>query len=53
MGIGRYLIPAFPLWALLGEWLSKRRWLGIAYVVTSLGVLVWLTIGFGRSWYLT
>ncbi len=53
MGIGRYLIPAFPLWALFGEWLSKRRWLGIAYVVTSPGVLVWLTIGFGRSWYLT
>jgi hypothetical protein len=53
MGSGRYLIPAFPLWAVLGERLSTRRWLLGAYGLFSMGVLVWLTVGFGRSWYLT
>ena len=53
MGSGRYLIPAFPLWALIGERVSERRWGLVAYAVVSAGLLVWLTVGFGRSWYLT
>lgn len=52
MGTGRYLIAAFPVAALLGEWLSQQRyrwvWLG-----TSGTVMALLSMGFARSWYLT
>jgi hypothetical protein len=53
MGVGRYLLPAFPCWALAGEWLADRpRW-RIVWLATSAVLLVVMTAGFARSWYLT
>jgi len=52
MGTGRYLIAAFCVWALIGEWLSTRRlgWLPIAGSGLLMATLAML---FARSWYLT
>lgn len=52
MGTGRYMIAAFPVAALLGEWLSRQayRWVWIA---SSGAVMALLSMGFARSWYLT
>lgn len=52
MGTGRYLIAAFPAWALWGERWSARRW-GWVPVAVSGVVMVLLSMGFARSWYLT
>ena len=52
MGTGRYLIAAFPAWALWGERLAKRD-RGWALVVASGVLMVLLSMGFSRSWYLT
>lgn len=53
MGVGRYLLPAFPCWALAGEWLADRpRW-RTAWLATSAVLLVVMSAGFARSWYLT
>lgn len=52
MGTGRYMIAAFPVAALLGEWLAEQPyrwwWLGISGTTMAL-----LSMGFARSWYLT
>ncbi len=52
MGTGRYLIAAFPVWVLLGERLSRRNW-GWAPLAASGTLMVALSMGFARSWYLT
>lgn len=53
MGVGRYLLPAFPVFALVGEWLAHRpRW-RVAVLVPAACILVVLAAGFARSWYLT
>ncbi len=52
MGTGRYLIAAFPVWAMWGERLARRPrgWL----VVAGSGTLMFaMAMGFSRSWYLT
>lgn len=52
MGTGRYLIAAFPAWALWGErWSDRRR--GWVPVAASGVLMVLLSMGFARSWYLT
>lgn len=54
MGSGRYMIAAFPAFALYGSWLSRRRrW--TADIALGLGAtaLVGLAMGFARSWYLS
>ena len=53
MGVGRYLLPAFPCFALFGEWLSRRRKVAIAWFSVASVALVVMTFGFARSWYLT
>ncbi|MFM7068271.1 MAG: hypothetical protein ACKOYM_02320 [Actinomycetes bacterium] len=52
MGTGRYMIAAFPAWAMWGErWSTQRRgWWPLA---VSGCVMVLLSAGFARSWYLT
>lgn len=53
MGVGRYLIPAFPCFALLGEWFTRRRrWAALWFAIATAALLV-MTFGFARSWYLT
>jgi len=52
MGTGRYLIAAFPVWAMWGERLARRE-RGWAVVVASGVLMVLLSMGFARSWYLT
>ncbi len=54
MGAGRYLLPAFPCWALLGGWLSRRPPVVAALWYVTCGVaLAVMVFGFSRSWYLT
>lgn len=53
MGVGRYLLPAFPCFALVGEWLvTRRRWRVIWFALSGAALLV-MSFGFARSWYLT
>jgi len=52
MGTGRYMIAAFPVWAMLGERLAARP-RGWTVVATSGVLMVLLSMGFARSWYLT
>lgn len=52
MGTGRYMMAAFPLFALLGEWLSRQRFRW-TWLATSGLVMALLSMGFARSWYLT
>ena len=53
LGAGRYLLAAFPVAALVGEWLSVRprlraAWLAAGFVLLTLG-----TIGYSQSRMLT
>jgi hypothetical protein len=52
MGTGRYLIAAFPAFALAGERCSELRWGRWALALGGV-VMVALSMGFSRSWYLT
>lgn len=52
MGTGRYLLVAFPVFALAGEWFATRtRWRALALVASGL-LLVFLTSLFARGHYL-
>lgn len=53
LGIGRYLIPAFPVWALLGERLARRPAVAALWLLVSAGLLGLMMYGFSRSWYLS
>lgn len=53
MGVGRYLLPAFPVFALAGEWLSTRRRVAVAWCAACGVLLVVMSFGFSRNWYLT
>lgn len=53
LGSGRYLIAAFPFWALVGTWLSTRRRITILYLAASAGLLVFQTVLFAQGAYLT
>lgn len=53
MGVGRYLLPAFPCFALFGEWLSHRRAIALGWFAVATVALVVMSFGFARSWYLT
>ena len=56
MGVGRYLLPAFPVAALGGEWLAERwperRKAAIGTLVGGALGLVWLATFFARGSYL-
>jgi hypothetical protein len=54
MGVGRYLLPAFPAFALAGEWLTRRSVsVRLVWFVLSGGAMLLMVFGFSRSWYLT
>lgn len=53
MGVGRYLLPAFPAFALLGEHLARHPRRRAVHLVASGLTMVVLAGGFARSWYLT
>jgi hypothetical protein len=54
MGTGRYLMAAFPTYALAGERLARSsRRLQVAHGVVAGAVLVLMAAAFSRSWYLT
>jgi hypothetical protein len=53
MGVGRYLLPAFPVFALVGEWLADRPGLRAGWLAASGGLMLLMTFGFARSWYLS
>jgi hypothetical protein len=42
IGMGRYLMAAFPLFVLLGVWAERWRWLAVAGVVVSVPVLLYM-----------
>lgn len=52
MGVGRYLLPVFPTFALVGEWLAGRPRARTAWLATSAAVLLLWGFGFSRGWYL-
>lgn len=52
MGTGRYLLAAFPVFAVAGEWLADRPRLRVVVVGASAIVLVFLTSLFARGHYL-
>lgn len=52
-GSGRYVLAAFPAFALLGEGLSRRPVRAQVLLVISAAVMVGLTAGFGHRWYLS
>lgn len=53
MGTGRYLIAAFPAWALVGE-MFATRWVRHRWVIgVSAALMIAMAAAFARSWYLT
>ena len=52
-GSGRYLLAAFPVFALVGAGLSTRPRLGVVVVAVSAILLVALTSLFARGYYLS
>ena len=53
MGSGRYLVSAFPLFAVLGDLLAGRRGLRAVLVPASLVGLLAMAVLFGRGSYLS
>ena len=53
MGTGRYLMAAFPAFALVGEQLSERRRPRVAWMAVSASLLLFMGFLFARSTYLT
>jgi len=49
--MGRYILPAFPCFAVLGAWLSERRWLAYPALAGSAAALVLLLSRFARWYY--
>ncbi|MFZ4518476.1 MAG: hypothetical protein ACOYOP_08805 [Microthrixaceae bacterium] len=54
IGSGRYLMAAFPFAAFVGEWVGRRPPLvrGLA-VAIAVGVLMVMSFGYSRGWYLS
>jgi hypothetical protein len=53
MGVGRYLISAFPVYALLGTWLAPRERTARVAVAAAVVVLGVMAAGFAEGVYLT
>jgi hypothetical protein len=52
-GMGRYLLAAFPLFALVGVLIADRPRVRVALLVVAGILLAVGAFGFGRNWYLT
>ncbi len=52
-GMGRYVLAAFPCFAIAGLWLAQRRGLRLVILVTSGAGLVAFASLFGRGYYLS
>lgn len=53
MGSGRYLLACFPLFAVMGDLLVRRRRLASILLPASLAVLLGMAVLFGRGSYLS
>lgn len=53
MGTGRYLIAAFPAWAVVGTWVAERFRPRAWILVGSAVLMTAMAAAFARSWYLT
>jgi hypothetical protein len=49
IGMGRYLLVAFPVYAVAAEALAPRRWLATAAIACSTALLVVLATHFVRG----
>jgi hypothetical protein len=52
-GMGRYLLAAFPLFALVGAVIADRRRVRVVVIGAGAVLLAVGAFGFGRNWYLT
>ena len=50
LGMGRYLLAAFPLFLLVGEWANRWRWLFVTIVVFSLPLMFALASFHSRAY---
>ena len=51
--VPRTMVVIFPVWMLLGLWMTKHRWFRWAYVVVSLPVLILVTIRFTQGQWIS
>jgi Gpi18-like mannosyltransferase len=51
--VPRTMVVIFPIWMLLGLWMTKHRWFRWAYVVMSLPVLMLVTIRFTQGQWIS
>ena len=51
--VPRTLVVLFPVWMLLGLWMTDRRWLRIAYLAVCLPLLVLVTIRFTQGQWIS
>ena len=51
--VPRTIVVLFPVWMLLGLWLTQRRWLRIAYLVVCLPMLVLVTVRFTQGQWIS
>lgn len=52
-GMGRYLLAAFPLFALVGVLIADRPRVRVALIGACVVLLAFAAFGFARNWYLT
>jgi Gpi18-like mannosyltransferase len=51
--VPRTMVVIFPVWMLLGLWMTKHRWFRWAYVIVSLPVLILVTIRFTQGQWIS
>lgn len=52
MGMGRYLLPAFPIPFVIGEWLAQRPRMRVAVLAACAGGLLLAAVAFGNGQYI-
>lgn len=51
--VPRTAVVLFPVWMLIGLWLSRRRWLAIAYVGVGVPILFLVTMRFAQGQWIS
>ena len=51
--VPRTAVVLFPVWMLIGLWLSRRRWLALSYVVVFVPILVVVTMRFAQGQWIS